>query len=127
VIIGTDHASAAPGSRPGGNYPSGHIAVVTAIGFAVVLLYRELGHGWHRAAPAGAVTAAVLVAVSRIVLAEHWLLNAAGAVVPGPRIGLLVAAALRLVPAAPGTVRRVGPGRLPIIACRGSTCAASSW
>jgi membrane-associated phospholipid phosphatase len=84
-----------------GTYPSGHVAVVTAIAFAAVLLCRELGRGWHRAALAGALTVVALVAASRIVLAEHWLLDTAGAVAGALGIGLLVAAALRLGPAAP--------------------------
>lgn len=40
-----------------GTYPSGHVAVVTAIAFAAVLLYRELGRGWHRVTLAGGLTA----------------------------------------------------------------------
>jgi membrane-associated phospholipid phosphatase len=91
-----------------GTYPSGHVAVVTAIAFAAVLLCRELGRGWHRAALAGALTAVTLVAGSRIVLAEHWLLDAAGAVAGALGVGLLVAAALRLGPATPVPVRSAG-------------------
>lgn len=97
--------SGPPQQPQAGSYPSGHIAIVTAIAFTAVLLYRELGRGWHRAALVGAGTAVALVAASRIVLAEHWLLDAAGAVVGAVGIGLLVAAALRLGPAAPAPVR----------------------
>lgn len=97
-----------PQQPQAGTYPSGHVAVVTAIAFAAVLLYRELGRKWHRAAVAGAVTAVVLVAASRIVLAEHWLLDGAGAIVGALGIGLLTAAALRLPLAAPVPVRVAG-------------------
>lgn len=97
-----------PQQPQAGTYPSGHIAVVTAVAFAAVLVYRELGRAWHRAALAGALTATALVAASRIVLAEHWLLDAAGAIVGALGIGLLVAAALRLVPAAPAAVHSPG-------------------
>ncbi|GIJ66877.1 hypothetical protein Voc01_017940 [Virgisporangium ochraceum] len=82
-----------------GTYPSGHVAVVTAVGFAAVLLYGQLGRAWHRAALAGALTAVTLVAASRIVLAEHWLVDAAGAAVGALGVGLLAAAVLRLGPA----------------------------
>jgi undecaprenyl-diphosphatase len=91
-----------------GTYPSGHVAVVTAIVFAAVLLYSELGRGWYRATLAGALTAVALVAGSRVMLAEHWLLDTAGAVAGALGAGLLVAAALRLGPAAPSPVRSAG-------------------
>lgn len=88
-----------------GTYPSGHVAVVAALGFAAVLLYRELGRTWHRIALAGAIAAVALVSASRIVLAEHWLLDTAGSVAGVLGIGLLMVAALRL--RTPAHLRRI--------------------
>ena len=49
----------------------------------------------------GAFAVVALVAASRIVLAEHWLIDAAAAVAGAIGVGLLGAAALRLTTAPP--------------------------
>lgn len=88
--------SGPPQQPQAGTYPSGHVAVIAAVGFAAVLLYGELGRTWHRIALTGAAVAVALVAASRIVLAEHWLLDTAGSVAGVLGIGLLSVAAPRL-------------------------------
>jgi membrane-associated phospholipid phosphatase len=79
-----------------GTYPSGHATVLTAIVVAAVLLYGTLGKAWRRGALIGGGAAIVLVSASRMVLAEHWLIDIVAAIVATTCVGLVAAAALRL-------------------------------
>jgi membrane-associated phospholipid phosphatase len=85
-----------------GTYPSGHATVMTALVLAGVLLYGTLGTAWRRGALIGGGAAIVLVSASRMVLAEHWLIDIMAAIVATTCVGLVAAAALRLHPTGPG-------------------------
>lgn len=76
-------------------YPSGHATIVTAIALTAVVLYGVLGPRWRTAAVAAGAILVVLVSASRVVLAEHWLVDVAGAIVATVGVGMLVLAALR--------------------------------
>lgn len=82
-----------------GTYPSGHATIVTAVVFAAIILYASLGGAWVRGAVALGGAAVLLVCASRVVLAEHWLVDVAGGIVGTIGIGLLAAAILRIGPA----------------------------
>jgi undecaprenyl-diphosphatase len=80
------------------SYPSGHVVSIASAGLAVVLLCVCLAPALTRwVAPAFGV-ATVLVAVTRLVLGVHWLTDTVGAVLGVLGIGLISAAALRLLP-----------------------------
>jgi undecaprenyl-diphosphatase len=72
--------------------------------FVAVVLCAPLGRAWFRAAVATGCAAALLVCASRVVLAEHWLVDVVAGVVATVGVGLVAAAALRIGPAAPTTV-----------------------
>jgi len=93
---------AGPPQQPeAATFPSGHATIVTAAVFAAVVLYAELGRAWLRGAAAVGGAAVVLVCTSRVVLAEHWLVDVVAGVVATAGMGLLAAAVLRIGPAAP--------------------------
>ncbi|MBF9132354.1 phosphatase PAP2 family protein [Plantactinospora sp. S1510] len=83
-------------------YPSGHAVVVTAAALTTVLVSRPLSRGWRVPTAATAVTAVLLVAASRVLLGEHYLIDVVAAVLVTVGVGLLLAAALRLWPASRG-------------------------
>lgn len=91
-----------PAQQPeAATYPSGHTAVITAVAFTVFILSGRLGPRWRLAALWGGATAVVLVSASRVVLAEHWLIDVAAAILAAVGVGLAAAGLLRLVPARP--------------------------
>ena len=77
-------------------YPSGHVVVITALACTAVLAARSVPGFRPRPALALAGGAVLLVAASRVVLAEHWLLDVAGAAAATTGVGLIAAFALRL-------------------------------
>lgn len=88
-----------PQQPQAGTYPSGHATVVTAAAFTAFVLCGWLGRTWRLATLITGGTAVLLVSASRVVLAEHWLIDVAAAVVATTGAGLLAAAVLRLGPA----------------------------
>lgn len=88
------------------SYPSGHVVSVASAGLAVVLLCAWLAPHLTRWAVLVASVVTVLVALTRLILGVHWLSDTVGAVLGVLGIGLLGAAALRLLPGpVPGPVR----------------------
>lgn len=83
-----------------GTYPSGHATVVTAAAVTTLVLYGRLGRGWRAAALTAGLASVLLVSASRVILAEHWLIDVAAAIVATAGAGLLAATVLRLSPAA---------------------------
>ncbi len=77
-------------------YPSGHVIVITALACTAVLAARSVPGLRPRPVLALAGAAVLLVAASRVVLAEHWLLDVAGAAAATTGIGLIAAFAVRL-------------------------------
>lgn len=80
-------------------YPSGHVTAVTSVAFTGVVLCAWLARRHLRLAVALACTAVVLTAASRVVLEMHWFTDTVGAVLGVVGVGLIVARALRLLPA----------------------------
>jgi membrane-associated phospholipid phosphatase len=87
-----------------GTYPSGHATVVTAIVFTAIVLYGSLGRGWRSVAVVAGGFAVVLVSASRVVLAEHWLVDVVAAAVATVGVGLVAMTALRVRARRPGMV-----------------------
>lgn len=94
-------------ARPGppqqpqtGTYPSGHVAIVTAVAFAAVIVCGALGQAWRRAVLPCAAVVVAMVAVSRMVLAEHWLLDVLAAAVAATGAALVALVLLRVQPPA---------------------------
>lgn len=80
------------------SYPSGHVVAIASTGLAVVLLCRWLVPAMTRWAAVAFGLATVVVALTRLILGVHWLSDTVGAVLGVLGIGLLAAAALRLLP-----------------------------
>jgi undecaprenyl-diphosphatase len=80
-------------------YPSGHVTAVTSVAFTGVVLCAWLARRYLKHAIALACAAVVLTAASRVVLDMHWFTDTVGAVLGVVGVGLVVARALRLVPA----------------------------
>jgi membrane-associated phospholipid phosphatase len=74
-------------------YPSGHAVFLTAIAFTVVVAAPMR---WRRVVAMGAATAVALVAASRLVLGEHYLVDVVAAVLATVGVGVLAATAMRL-------------------------------
>jgi undecaprenyl-diphosphatase len=79
-------------------YPSGHVTAVTSVAVTAVVLCGWLARRWLRVAVLLAVTAVVLVSMSRVVLRMHWFTDTVGAVAGVVGVGLLAGLALGLVP-----------------------------
>ena len=92
-----------PAQQPeASTFPSGHATVVTAAVLTALVLWAPLGRAWFRGAVAAGGAAALLVCASRVVLAEHWLVDVVAGVVATVAVGLVAAAVLRIGPGAPG-------------------------
>jgi membrane-associated phospholipid phosphatase len=83
-------------------YPSGHAVVVTAAALSTVVLSRTLSRRWRIPLVSTAVGAVLVVSASRVLLGEHYLVDAVAAMAVTVGVGLLVATALRLWPAPGG-------------------------
>ncbi|ADD41101.1 phosphatase PAP2 family protein [Stackebrandtia nassauensis] len=79
-------------------YPSGHATIATAALFTAAVLFWLADPRWGRLAASTGAVAVLAVSASRVVLAEHWLLDVAGAITATAGIGLLAIAVLRIVP-----------------------------
>jgi membrane-associated phospholipid phosphatase len=87
-----------PRAYPEFSYPSGHVVAMTSTGLAAVLLCVWLAPGLTRWVAAASAALTVLVAVTRLVLGVHWLTDTIGGVLGALGVGLVSAAAVRLVP-----------------------------
>lgn len=81
------------------SYPSGHVVSVASVAFTSVVLCAWLAaHLLKRVLIAAAVIVAI-AAACRVLLDVHWVTDVLGGTLGVTGIGLLVAAALRLLPA----------------------------
>jgi undecaprenyl-diphosphatase len=87
-----------PIEYPVWSYPSGHVTAVTSVAVTAVVLCGWLARRWLRVAVLLAVTAVVLVSVSRVVLRMHWFTDTVGSVAAVVGVGLLAGLALGLIP-----------------------------
>lgn len=90
-----------PRVYPDWAYPSGHVVSVAATGFAAVVLCLWLAPSLAARVRWVAIVATALSAAARIVAGVHWLTDTVGSVLVVGGVGLLVGAALRLLPAKP--------------------------
>ncbi|WP_370943222.1 phosphatase PAP2 family protein [Amycolatopsis sp. cg5] len=91
---------ARPREYPDLSYPSGHVGSVASTGFVAVLLCVAVAPRLVKRIAALFAVATVLSAVFRIILGVHWFTDTVGAVVGVLGVGLLAAAAVRLLPGA---------------------------
>jgi undecaprenyl-diphosphatase len=103
VLEGLVQRAGPPQQPEASTFPSGHATVVTAAVLTALVLWAPLGRAWLRGAVAAGGTAALLVCASRVVLAEHWLVDVVAGVVATAAVGLVAAAVLRIGPGAPAT------------------------
>lgn len=88
------------------SYPSGHVVSAASAGLAAVLLCVWLAPRLTRWVLLAAAVVTVVVALTRLMLGVHWLSDTVGAVLGAAGLGLLGAAALRLLPGpVPGRAR----------------------
>lgn len=80
------------------SYPSGHVVAAASTGLAAVLVCLWLAPRLVRWIATISAGITVLVAVTRLVLGVHWLTDTIGSVLGVLGIGLLGAAAVRLLP-----------------------------
>jgi undecaprenyl-diphosphatase len=81
------------------SYPSGHVVSVASVAFTSIVLCAWLAQRLLRRVTAIAVVLVVLAATFRVLLDVHWVTDVLGGTVGVTGVGLLVAAALRLLPA----------------------------
>ncbi|WP_433328589.1 phosphatase PAP2 family protein [Spirillospora sp. CA-294931] len=79
-------------------YPSGHVVVMTALGFTAVMIARRLPPLWRGVVVPGAAVMIALVGASRVVLGEHYLVDVVAALVATAGVGLLASAVFRTRP-----------------------------
>jgi membrane-associated phospholipid phosphatase len=80
------------------SYPSGHVVSVASVAFTgIVLCAWVAGHLLRRVVVIGIVLV-VLAATFRVLLDVHWVTDVLGGTVGVTGVGLVVAAALRLLP-----------------------------
>lgn len=89
-----------------GTYPSSHATLATAVLFAAAVLYARLGRSWLRGVTVAGGAVLLLVCFSRMVLAEHWMVDVVAGIVATVGVGMFAAALLDIGPAVPA---RVGP------------------
>ncbi|MET0238218.1 MAG: phosphatase PAP2 family protein [Kibdelosporangium sp.] len=80
------------------SYPSGHVVSVASVAFTSIVLCAWLAARLVRRVMVIAVVLVVIAATFRILLDVHWLTDVLGGTVGVTGVGLVVAAALRLLP-----------------------------
>lgn len=98
-----------PTSVPDWSYPSGHVVIMTAIAVTAVVASAQLAAPRRRLVWAAAGLAVAITAASRVALGEHFLTDVVGAVLGTVGTGLLMSAALGMVPAP-----NAHDGRVPV-------------
>ena len=85
----------------GNGFPSGHTTGATAVAFAIVAMLAALGFSGRRLAIAWcvAIVASVMVAVARVVVGAHYLLDTIGGLALGSLCALVAAVVLSAAPA----------------------------
>lgn len=87
------------------SYPSGHVVSVASVAFTSIVLCAWLVPRLLRRVTVIAVVAVVLSATFRVLLDVHWVTDVLGGTVGVTGVGLVVAAALRLLPVRERRVR----------------------
>jgi membrane-associated phospholipid phosphatase len=80
------------------SYPSGHVVSVASVAFTGIVLCGWLARRLVRRAIVLATTLVVVAAACRVLLDVHWVTDVLGGTVGVTGIGLVVAAALHLIP-----------------------------
>jgi membrane-associated phospholipid phosphatase len=80
------------------SYPSGHVVSVASVAFTSIVLCVWLAPRLLRRVKVIAVVLVVLAATFRVLLDVHWVTDVLGGTVGVTGVGLVVAAALRLLP-----------------------------
>ncbi|MBP2331176.1 undecaprenyl-diphosphatase [Kibdelosporangium banguiense] len=80
------------------SYPSGHVVSVASVAFTSVVLCAWLAGRLLRRVTVIAVVLVVLSATFRVLLDVHWVTDVLGGTLGVTGVGLVVAAALRLLP-----------------------------
>jgi membrane-associated phospholipid phosphatase len=87
-----------PREYPDYAYPSGHVVSVASVAFTSIVLCAWLAAHLLRRVLVISVVLVVLAAACRVLLDVHWVTDVLGGTLGVTGIGLLVAAALRLLP-----------------------------
>lgn len=85
-----------PQHEPDWTYPSGHVVVIGALAVTAVAVASSISTNWARIAAIIGSVVVVAVSVSRIVVAQHWLVDVVAAAIAAVGIGLVAATILRL-------------------------------
>ncbi|RSM70309.1 phosphatase PAP2 family protein [Kibdelosporangium aridum] len=80
------------------SYPSGHVVSVASVAFTGIVLCGWLARRLLRRAIVLGTTLVVIAAACRVLLDVHWVTDVLGGTLGVTGIGLLVAAALHLIP-----------------------------
>ncbi|SDC60072.1 phosphatase PAP2 family protein [Actinokineospora iranica] len=88
-----------PRVYPDFSFPSGHVVSVASVGFTAAVLCAWLARERLRLVVALSAVAVFLAALCRVLLDVHWLTDVVGATLGVVGLGLMTAAALRLLPA----------------------------
>ncbi|WP_163507409.1 phosphatase PAP2 family protein [Fodinicola acaciae] len=85
-----------PQHEPDWTYPSGHVVVITALAVTAVAIASSVSVRWAGIATAVGVIAILLVSVSRVVVAQHWLVDVVAAALATVGVGVVAATVMRL-------------------------------
>jgi undecaprenyl-diphosphatase len=85
-----------PQHEPDWTYPSGHVVVITAFAVTAVAIASSVSARWARIATLVGVAAICLVAVSRVIVAQHWLVDVVAAALATIGVGVVAATVMRL-------------------------------
>ena len=80
------------------SYPSGHVVSVASVAFTSIVLCAWLAPRLLRRVMVIAIVLVALASVFRVLLDVHWVTDVLGGTVGVTGVGLVVAAALRLLP-----------------------------
>lgn len=85
-----------PQHEPDWTYPSGHVVVITAFAVTAVAIASSVSPRWARIATAVGVISICLVSVSRVIVAQHWLVDVVAAAIATVGVAVVAATVMRL-------------------------------